>query len=282
MDAKSGAGPSEAQPGSERRVQLSLLNGFELVVGGGVVDLPTPTQKVLALLALTRRALRREFVAGVLWSHCDQRHAAANLRSALWRLRETPDAVHATRTQVRLESRVTVDVAEMESAARRVLALDAVPEPSAVRPGDDPALTDLLDRDLLPDWYDEWVQYDRERLRQMRIGALEQLSIRWRTAGRFALAVDAALAAIRAEPMREGAHEALVEAYLAGGNRSEALRSYSNFRALLAGELGLPPSAALQQRMARVVGDEHRTALHERTRWEPIGADRLLSSARRA
>ena len=54
------------------------------------------------------------------------------------------------------------------------------------------------------------------------------------------------LAAVAGEPLRESAHRALITAYLAEGNRSEALRQYRFFRHLLADELGLEPSPLME------------------------------------
>jgi DNA-binding SARP family transcriptional activator len=60
--------------------------------------------------------------------------------------------------------------------------------------------------------------------------------------GRFAEAVEAGLAAVDGEPLRESAHRALIAVYLAEGNPGEALRQYRFFRQLLDEQLGLEPS----------------------------------------
>jgi DNA-binding SARP family transcriptional activator len=236
-------------------VRLRLLDGFELSLADQVVVVPAPTQRLLAFLSLSRRSLHREYVASTLWSERDQQRAAANLRSALWQLRNLTGVVAATRSQVRLGADVVLDVDKVESLARRVLALDGDAHQEAPRDTD---LVRALDHDLLPDWYDEWTQFDRERLRQLRIGALERLSRHWCAGRRFALAVDAAMAAIRAEPMRESGHEALIEAHLSAGNRQEAMRRYEDLRRMLAHELGLRPSEALERKLAEVVEDGRR------------------------
>ena len=56
--------------------------------------------------------------------------------------------------------------------------------------------------DLLPGWYDDWVVFERERLRQRLLHALEMLSLRLVRQGRFGEAVEAALL-VHAEPLRE-------------------------------------------------------------------------------
>jgi DNA-binding SARP family transcriptional activator len=238
-------------------VTLGLVGGLELTRAGTEVDLSLPTQRMLGLLALSRRPLHREHVAGALWGDREQHRAAANLRSALWRLRSVPDVIVATRTHLRLHPAVDVDVHRIESLARRVLAVEAVSAACPEVDVDPARCTALLEGDILPGWYDDWVEVERERLSVLRIGALEHLSAHWRHQGRWTLAIDAALSAIRAEPMREGAHAALIEAHLAAGNRGEALRRFEQLQFLLRSELGLSPSADLQHLMTAVVGDGH-------------------------
>ncbi|WP_407284937.1 BTAD domain-containing putative transcriptional regulator [Streptomyces sp. BP-8] len=103
--------------------------------------------------------------------------------------------------------------------------------------------------DLLPDWDDDWVVLEREWLRQLRLHALDTLSERLARQGLPALALEAALASIRIEPLRESAHRAVVSAHLAEGNLHEALRHCHAFRHLLRAALGIEPSV----RFARMI-----------------------------
>jgi DNA-binding SARP family transcriptional activator len=105
----------------------------------------------------------------------------------------------------------------------------------------------VLSLDLLPDWRDEWLVDDREEVRQLRLHALEELSGEFSAAGRHAEAIQAALAAVRLEPLRETAHAALIRAHLAEGNRSEALRQYYRCRNALAAMLDAEPSEWIRQ-----------------------------------
>ncbi|HEX2156656.1 MAG TPA: bacterial transcriptional activator domain-containing protein, partial [Actinomycetes bacterium] len=111
---------------------------------------------------------------------------------------------------------------------------DHQPEPAA------------LAGDLLPDWYEDWVVLERERLRQLRLHALEALCARLTGAGRFGAAVQAGLAAVAGEPLRESAHRTLIRAHLAEGNPGEAVRQYHLYRRLLTDELAIEPSPAIR------------------------------------
>jgi DNA-binding SARP family transcriptional activator len=99
--------------------------------------------------------------------------------------------------------------------------------------------------DLLPGWYDDWVIFERERIRQRLLHALEALSRRLVEAHRCAEAVDAAISAVSADPLRESANRVLIQAHLAEGNLIEARRAYERYRDSLRRELGVEPSEEL-------------------------------------
>ena len=99
--------------------------------------------------------------------------------------------------------------------------------------------------ELLPGWYDDWTTLERERLRQRVLHALEALSREFRRRGRHAEAVEAALAAVNSEPLRESAQRVLVEAHLGECNWVEAERAFISYRDFLERELGVSPSRDL-------------------------------------
>ncbi len=219
---------------------LRVLGGFGLRVGLRTVPLNASGKRVLACLAIGGPALRRETLAGRVWEWSSQSRAHANLRNALWRIRRADRRlVETDHEQVRLGDDVVVDLHASVAQARRLLDHDERCELAATPVG-------LLEIDILPDWDDDWVLLERERHRQLRIHALEALSTRLIDAGRFAEAIDTAYAAIAAEPLRESAHDVLIRAHLAEGNRVEAARQLSAYRRLLHDELGLPPSSRLE------------------------------------
>jgi DNA-binding SARP family transcriptional activator len=108
----------------------------------------------------------------------------------------------------------------------------------------------LLSADILPAWWEEWVVEERERYRQRRLHALEHLGARLRNAGRHALALEAGLAAVTAEPLRESAQRLVVSIHLAEGNRGEALAQYDRFARLLRHALGCAPSPQMEALVA--------------------------------
>ena len=205
------------------------------------------SQRLLALLGLRDRALMRASVAGTLWPDSTEEHAYSSLRSALGRLsRMTRDAVVVTPLDLCLAPGVTVDIRNSRALAHRLL------DPGPVRSGSDLSAdaVSALSVDVLPDWYDDWVLVEAEEWRQLRLHALEVLADRLLSDGRFGEATGAALAAVRAEPLRESARAAVIRVHLAEGNQSEALEEFGRYRTLLQDELGLEPTPRLGELIA--------------------------------
>lgn len=233
LEQRSGASLLDADV---RPLRLSLLDGFELCCDGSVIEVAPAGQRLVAFLALQQRTVQRGYVAGRLWLDASERRAQASLRTTLWRT-QVPGAelLHATSTHLRLGDAVHVDFQRALACARQVL------EVADGLRGD--ALATLAGSgELLPDWYDEWLMIERERFRQLRMLALEALCVRLSAKGLHAEAVQAGLAAVAAEPLRESAQRALVAAHLANGNACEAIRQYRLFATLLRHHLGLTPS----------------------------------------
>jgi DNA-binding SARP family transcriptional activator len=76
--------------------------------------------------------------------------------------------------------------------------------------------------------------------------ALEAVAARLTAADRFAEAAEAALAAVRAEPLRETARAALIRVHMAEGNRPDAMGEFERYRVLLRAELGIEPTSRLR------------------------------------
>lgn len=221
--------------------RLALLGGFDLRCRDGLVSLPMTAQRLVAFLALQDRPMLRLYVAGSLWPETTERRAAANLRSALWRLgRPGLGLIDASNGHLALSDEVAVDLRRSVTFARRLL--DRTPT-AADEKGD----ARWLAKDVLPDWSEEWVVIEREHFRQLRLHALESLCEHLTALERFPQAVEAGIAAVAAEPLRESAHRALMKAHLAEGNFKEALHQYGSFRQLLRDELDLEPSDAMEE-----------------------------------
>ena len=222
-------------------VRLVLVDGFELIAGEATLWLPRASQRLVAFLALQEHPVLRLYVSGVLWPDTSEKRSAANLRSALWRVQRLGCKVIESNGQhMRLASSVVTDLRELTAVARRLLdrSIDCR----------DAICSQLyLCGELLRDWYDEWVIMERERFRQLRLHALEHLCEGLTVAGRYGQAVEAGLAAVASEPLRESAQRSLIRAYLAEGNFFEALRQYRWYRKILWDEVKIKPTSDLDR-----------------------------------
>ncbi|MET8297566.1 BTAD domain-containing putative transcriptional regulator [Streptomyces sp. NPDC005180] len=228
----------------QRQSTLLLLDRFRLECHGEAVPLCGNAQRLLAFIGLRRR-VQRCVVAETLWPDATETHARGSLRTTLWKLPcGAQQLLCCTQESLALTDDVVVDA--------RMLAKTSIDVVRGCRPPRvDTMLMGLLQKgDLLPDWDEDWVVLEREWLRRLRLHALDTLSDRLTRQGLSALALEAALASIRIDPLREGPHRSVVSTHLAEGNLVEALRHYEAFRRLLRTELGAEPSHQFRQMIA--------------------------------
>jgi DNA-binding SARP family transcriptional activator len=222
------------------RLGLHLFGGPYVTVGGSYRAVPDGSKRLLAFAALQRGRLDRRYVAGTLWPAGRDERAAGNLRSALWRLRGSGiDLLTVDKVTLCLRDGVIVDATEIGDWAMRLIRGTASETDLTIPSASLEAL------DLLPGWYDDWALAERERLRLRMLHAFEALSRHFTVCARYAEAVEVALLAVNAEPLRESAQRVLIEAHLVEQNVAEACRAFDAYRIRLRDELDAAPSAGL-------------------------------------
>jgi DNA-binding SARP family transcriptional activator len=227
---------------------------FSITIDDEPVAVPFQAQRVLACLAVGEPKQPRSTVAGQLWGAVPETRAQATLRNTLWRIRQVSGAiVTSTREALELSPSMLVDLKYAKRIARRLQRGDQTAD-------DEERAVSLLDHDLLPSWDEDWLTIERERVRQLRIHALEGLSASLLRNSQFSLAIQAALAAVSAEPLRESAQTALIRAHLCEGNPFEAIRQFDAYSRLLFDELGLEPSPHLHGLIRPVAGKRSSTS----------------------
>lgn len=229
-----------ARPDRPAALSLCLLGGYTCRDRGREVDLPLGAQQLMAFLALHGPSTRSA-VAGSLWPEVTEVRALANLRTRVWRIRKClPRALRTHGQIVALGAETWVDSQALDALAASLLH-HTLTDTAALLDG----LGLLRAGDLLPGWDDEWVTLERERLRQLRLQALESSVQVLLRAQEPDVALDLALQAVKAEPLRESAYAALIRVHLAEGNVAEARRQFGVCSALLQRELGVAPSDRL-------------------------------------
>lgn len=225
---------------------LHLLGGFELRGPEGPVEVPGAVQRLVAYIALQGGSVARVRAAADLWPGVASGQAAASLRSTLWRARRVGELVApGSRTLLRLAPSVEVDVHALAGAGGLLPLL---------QPGR------AFNVELLPDWFDDWVVIERERLRHLELRVLDSEAEQQLSQGQTAEALDTTLRAIRLEPLREASHQALIRIFLRSGDRSAALSHYERFAALLRQELDLGPDPVTTALVAPYLSRRRRPA----------------------
>ena len=220
--------------------RLCLLGGPYVISPDQRFTVPEGSKRLLVFVALNGGRVNRRYAAGTLWPEGDDERASGNLRSALWRLKGAGiDLIEADKVALALRAGTEVDIDMLSMWSRRLI--DGTATSSELRMT--PHALEAID--LLPGWYDDWVIFARERLRQRLLHALEALSGRLRECGRLSESVEVAVTAVSLEPLRESAQVALAEAHLAEGNLVEMLRCFRTYRRLLFSELGVEPGRRL-------------------------------------
>jgi DNA-binding SARP family transcriptional activator len=161
--------------------------------------------------------------------------ARASLRSAICQVRQIAPDLLVCNGSVHLGRDVYVDTWSLDKAGHRVMA-GVANDPT------DRTLRRTCERELLPDWDDEWLVPERDRLQQLRLRVLEGLACAAVERGLYGLAIDHCLAALRVDPLRETAHRALIRTHLAEGNPAAALRAYRECVDVLDSEFGIEPT----------------------------------------
>lgn len=212
--------------------RIQLINGLH--VAGASIPGSHPARRLLALLAIEEAPVTRSFAAYSLWPDASEERALGCLRTAMWSMKEHRVAfLVLSGPEIGLAGAIDVDVEQLTRLAMRLG--EGAPDPPDW-------VVSAFGRELLPGWYDEWVIDAQGRWRAVRIRALEAIARNRLAAGQIAGAIDAATAALAAEPFRESSCRLVVEAYLAEGNRGQAIGEHRRFSHLLRSELGVEPT----------------------------------------
>jgi DNA-binding SARP family transcriptional activator len=226
-------------------LSIELLGGFRVLTDDTVSPRPLSgrQQQLIAFMVLHARSapIQRQRIAGSLWPESSDTQALTNLRRELHHLRDALPRLDAlvdagSRTLAwRAEVGTVVDLVAFEAAADRGLAGDPVGLREAAR---------LYKGDILPECAGEWIDVDRERLRQRARKVLARLVDLLERDRAFGDAIEYAQQSLRVDALDEQAWCALMRCHARRGERATALHLYQQCAALLKKDLGIQPSAA--------------------------------------
>lgn len=243
-------------------LRIRLLGGLALAWG----DTPLPpipgtvARSLFAYLAAYRdRPHTRDLLAGTFWPDLPDADARRRLSQALWLIRKTLDPhqvllAEGDTVQLHPDLPVWIDLAEFE---RKI-------DEARGKKQDENACLLLLASciplyrgSFLDGYYDDWLLVERERLREMFLGALERLLEGLRAQGEYEEALTYARRLAGEDPLHEEAHGEVMRLCHLLGRDGEALKQFEICRQALVEELGVEPSpdlAALAAEIAAQAG----------------------------
>ncbi|MEM6436409.1 MAG: BTAD domain-containing putative transcriptional regulator [Cyanobacteria bacterium P01_D01_bin.115] len=243
--------------------QVQLLGGFSLIDEDRPVAhlIQGRSQLLLAYLALHRVIPQpRQRIAFQLWPESTDAQARTNLRKALSQLRRSlPNAdeliqIDPKSLQWSPTNKCELDVAAFEAA---VQSAERAREDATRQPFSEKAIQ-LYQGDLLPNWDDDWLVPERERLRQLFQRSLEQLIQLLEYQQNYTTAIPYAQQMIRLDSLNEAAYGTLMRLQYGTGDRANALQTYHQCMTVLRDELGVDPGVATRQLYEQVL---HETAI---------------------
>jgi predicted ATPase/DNA-binding SARP family transcriptional activator len=221
-------------------LEIRLLGQFSVQLDGVAVEIMArPAQSLLAYLLLNPVAQRRERLAGLLWPDSSEANARRNLRQALWQIRRALGE--------RADEFLLVDEITLAFNTECDYWLDAT---SITQPTEDAVTADALmhtvalySGELLPGFYDEWVQLEREQVQAQFERKLNLLLERLVSAKRWVDVLQWGERWIAFGYTPEPAYRALMLAHAGLGDQSNVADVYRRCVEALERDLGVEPSA---------------------------------------
>lgn len=230
-------------------LDVRLLGQLAVIRDGHRLQLRSrPAQMLLAYLVLhPGQSVTRDKIAGILWRDSSTAGARKNLRQTLWRLRSVigDEYLEVDARSLRLKpGRITSDVAKLRGD-------DVGDEPDALA-----SAVESYQGELLPGYYEEWIQaasrplratYDDRMARllevlaeQERWGELRDWAERWIAHG----------------PAPEPAYRALMRAHAGLGDLAGVASAYHRCVDMLRVKLGVGPSVETRMLYRRLNPDQ--------------------------
>jgi DNA-binding SARP family transcriptional activator len=222
-------------------------------------------QLLKILLTERPRPVSTDLLIELLWPNSTPNAAATTLRSAINALRNVLEPDRPNRAPSRyivtqapgyafhLAVNIWLDVEDFEHK----LNLAHVSADPAVRLALIESAIDLYKDDyLISDPYADWLQNERERLRERFFNALLQAADLYAEGGHYADAITACRRLLARDEVRENAYQSLMRYQAESGDSAGALLTYERCRTILLDELGADPSPLTQMLHQQILNGE--------------------------
>ena len=224
-----------------------------LADGGDVSLTGRKVQELLCYLVLYRdRPHPREALACMLWGESQAAQSRKYLRHALWQLQadiggqagcpgERVLLLNSDWVQLNPEVDLWVDVVVLERAFTSVRGVSGSQLDAQTAQALQEAVQ-LYVGDLLEGWYQDWCLFERERLQNVYLAALDKLIEYCEATRAYEAGLEYADRVLRCDVARERTHRHMMLLYYLVGDRTAALRQYQRCAEILERELGVKPT----------------------------------------
>ena len=225
--------------------QLSLFQSWKLRRGSCLLHLAARQQRLITALAI-HGPRPRSYLVGLLWPESCESLAMESLRVSMHLVsRQVPGLLVNGGAELSLSDSVEVDLHRVRACVREL-------SQKGINGNAAASLNLLRDADLLPGWYDDWILFEQNRLRQDRLHAFHIIGRESLARRDFEVALEASEAALELEPLCESAVGLLIQAQRQQGNNAAALRAFEKYRTNLNEDMGLAPSEGIRGLVADV------------------------------
>jgi len=233
----------------DRKIQplkFYLLGDFKAFAGEKEVGFPTRHSLALPVfLLISGRKFSREYLSTLFWGDFPETQSRHNLRQTLYLISRSLASKEIILScggfiQFNFRYPLYVDVRDFETL---------------IKEGDIKSLekaVDLYRGDFMEGFYmkdspefDNWMNFERERLREYYIQALEKICSGYYESGDHRKALDIAYRALRCEPLCEKMHLLIIQILFEMGERERAMKHFQAFKKMIQEELGIYPSGEI-------------------------------------
>ena len=247
-----------------KSLEIHLLGSFNLIYDGKTVKgLDSPRlQSFLSYLLIHRDAPQsRQQLAFLFWPDSNDSQARTNLRNMLFKLRgafpEVDDYLEVNQQTLwwKPDSNLQLDLAVYQQAVEQSDRTGSGKDQNAHRQAL-VAVTQAYSGNLLPSCYDDWIQPERDRLKQSYILLLEELVGILEADEDLDQAILSTRQLIRVDNLAERYYQILMGLYISKGDKAQAVRTYHQCVEILEKELGFDPSSETQKLYQQIMARE--------------------------
>lgn len=257
------------EPG-KARIQIFTFGTLQVIRDATSVtesDWHTRQARQLLKILITERPrpVSTDLLIEILWPNSTPHAAATTLRSAINALRNVLEPDRPNRAPSRyivtqapgyafhLTPEIWLDVDVFDHLYNRAHnATDAGLRLQLL----EQAIALYADDYLISDPYADWLQAERERLRERFFNALLMVADLYAESGHYADAITACRQLLARDEVRENAYQSLMRFQAESGDSAGALLTYERCRMLLSEELGADPSPLTQALHQRILNGE--------------------------